>query len=254
MPEVSPKLNQAGDVLFRWRSFTPIPVILLVGWLVAQSRGAPSWGPRWAWLGVGFLLCSLGQTLRAWVLGLARDGTSGQNEVLIAESLSTSGPYRWTRNPLYVGNFLIVFGLALATHALLAAAVATVFVVAQYNVIILAEERFLAGRFGPNYARYRESVPRFFSLRKPPPAGVGAPFRAWRAVRKEHNPAAAWLLGLLAIDAMDRAAIGIEYRWTLVAAVVVVAAWLSVKGWKHRWWSGEFKNDLRRRFRDLQVR
>ena len=60
-------------MLFRWRSFTPVPVLLAAIPLLWRSRGGG--GPAWAW--TGLLLCLLGQALRAWVLGQVPDGTSG---------------------------------------------------------------------------------------------------------------------------------------------------------------------------------
>src|SRR3979409_1726823 len=105
-------LERAGRLLFRWRSFTPVPLLLVAVPLLWRSRGPAS--PLW--FVEGLALCVAGQALRAWVLGQVPDGTSGQNEKLIATSLNTSGPYAHTRNPLYLGNLGITLGLCLVAH------------------------------------------------------------------------------------------------------------------------------------------
>src|SRR5438045_7751465 len=180
-------LERAGRVLFRWRSFTPV-LLLLVALRLLLDRRAP---PSPPWIVVGLLLSIAGQALRAWVLGQVPDGTSGQNEKLIAVQLNTSGPYALTRNPLYLGNLGITLGLALIAHdPLLLVAVAALFAL-QYRAIIAAEEDFLRSRFGPEFDAWCARVPRFWPRLSAPRSP-----RAWdwrRALKKEHNPAAAWL-------------------------------------------------------------
>src|SRR3954471_6027990 len=151
-----------GRLLFRWRSFTPVLLVAVAVPLLWRSRGPAS--PLW--LASGLLLCAAGQALRAWVLGQVPDGTSGQNEKLIATRLNTEGPYALTRNPLYLGNLGIVLGLGLIAHdAWLLALVAALFAL-QYRAIIAAEEGFLRERFGAQFDAYCAQVPRFWP--KPP--------------------------------------------------------------------------------------
>ena len=103
------------------------------------------------WLAAGLALCALGQALRAWVLGQVPDGTSGQNEKLIATSLNTEGPYALTRNPLYLGNLCITLGLCLLAHDVWLLLLAALLFWLQYRPIIAAEEEFLRSRFGARY-------------------------------------------------------------------------------------------------------
>src|SRR5947207_6106320 len=140
-------LERAGRVLFRWRSFTPLLLVLVALPLLWNRRGPAS--PLWTV--AGLLLCACGQALRAWVLGVVPDGTSGQNERLIATDLNTEGPYALTRNPLYLGNLLITLGVcAIAHDAILTALVACLFAT-QYRAIIAAEEAFLREKFGARF-------------------------------------------------------------------------------------------------------
>jgi type IV secretory pathway VirB3-like protein len=194
----------------------------------------------------GLALCIAGQALRARVLGQVPDGTSGQNEKLIATVLNTSGPYALTRNPLYLGNFGITLGLCLIAHDLRVLCIVVVLFAVQYRAIIAAEERFLRDRFGAEYDAWSARVPRFW-----PRPGAAASSRPWdfrRALRKEHNPAAAWISLALVLAARDHPA-GPIWPYAL-ALVVVVALWLAVKGWKHRWLQGNFISDFRRRVRE----
>lgn len=252
-------LARAGHLLFRWRSFTPVPLLAVALPLLWRSRGAPH-AAAWPW--AGLLLCALGQALRAWVLGQVPDGTSGQNEALIATELNTRGPYAHTRNPLYLGNFLITLGLTCVSHEpWLGLAVALLFGL-QYRAIIAAEEAFLRARFGAAYDAFCAQVPRFWPRLSPAPAAAPAPWSGRRALRKEHNPAAAWLLVALLLLALDRLAAGLAAGvprtpgalglWPFLGATgAVLVLYLGVKAWKHAWLSGGFTADLRRRLREL---
>ena len=250
------RIERIGQALFRWRSFTPVPLLLLAVPLVWRSRG----GGGAAWTSAGIGLCAAGQALRAWVLGQVPDGTSGQNERLIATDLNTSGPYARTRNPLYLGNLLISIGICVVAHDPILLALVTVLFAAQYRAIIAAEEQFLSGRFGARFEEYRARVPRFLP-RLTAPGATSGPWSWRRALRKEHNPLAAWTALAVLLLASDRAvrarAAGAPatvrgYGLVPHAALLlgILAAWLAVKGWKHRWARGGFGEDLRRRLRE----
>ncbi len=230
--------------------------LVVAALLLWRSRGPAS--P--AWLVVGLTLCILGQALRAWVLGQVQDGTSGQNEKLIAVALNTTGPYALTRNPLYLGNLGITLGLCLVAHDPLLLAIVALLFWLQYRAIIAAEEDFLRGQFGADFDAYCARVPRFWPQirghhtqypRQPgdlaQPMRMVSPNFDWRrALRKEHNPAAAWIALAIVFVALDH-----SRKWPFaVALAVVCVAWLAVKGWKHRWLRGGFTQDIRRRLRE----
>ena len=235
-------LQRVGRVLFRWRSFTPVLLVLVALPLIWRSRGPAS--PLW--LVAGLALCAAGQSLRAWVLGQVPDGTSGQNERLIAVSLNTDGPYALTRNPLYLGNLGITLGLCLIAHDVWLLCIVALLFAVQYRAIIAAEEQFLRDRFGPQYEAWCARVPRFWP--RWADARSARPWNFRRALRKEHNPAAAWIALALALIASDR--LRAPLRPWVVALVAVGVSWLAVKAWKHRWLRGNFVADLRRRVRD----
>jgi len=235
-------LERAGKALFRWRSFTPLLLAAVAVPLLWRSRGPAS--PLWPICGLA--LCLAGQALRAWVLGQAPDGTSGQNEELIAVSLNTTGPYALTRNPLYLGNLGITLGLCLIAHdPLLLCIVAALFAL-QYRAIIAAEEGFLRERFGAEYDAWCARVPRFWPRLALPSSPRPWDFR--RALRKEHNPCAAWLALAVVLLASDRLR-GPLWPWAIALAAICLL-WLAIKSWKHRWLHGNFLADFRRRLRE----
>lgn len=74
--------------------------------------------------------------------------------------LTVTGPYAYTRNPLYLGSALIAFGFALALVSWLVALLLVIFFVAIYIPVIASEERFLRSAFA-DFDNYCQAVPRF---------------------------------------------------------------------------------------------
>jgi hypothetical protein len=81
----------------------------------------------------------------------------------VSAQLRVAGPYRFTRNPLYLGNVLQAAGVALVTPWT-AAVMIVAGVVAFDYALIFVEERLLAATRSAAYARYRATVPRLFPL------------------------------------------------------------------------------------------
>ena len=78
-----------------------------------------------------------------------------------ATTLVTSGVFRWSRNPMYVGMTALVTGLALATRiAWILIALVLVLAIMHWGVV-LREERYLARTFGADYEGYRSRVRRY---------------------------------------------------------------------------------------------
>ncbi len=145
-------------------------------WLVLSGDLA-----RQGWLGfqaattlllaVGIVFAALGAWLRTW--GTAYVGAAVVNSgAMHGESLLADGPYRRTRNPLYLGTLLHTVALALLmppAGALFAIAAVWILQVR----LALSEETFLLGRFGQPYREYEGRVPRFLPSPRPmvPSAG-----------------------------------------------------------------------------------
>lgn len=75
------------------------------------------------------------------------------------ERLATTGPYAYTRNPLYLGSFIMALGFAFAARSWWIVAILFVMAMTVYLPVIRAEETFLANHF-PEFAEYARRVPR----------------------------------------------------------------------------------------------
>ena len=74
-----------------------------------------------------------------------------------------TGPYRFTRNPLYVSATIVFFGICLATANIVLVAYLIVAILLQH-LMILAEERICKEKYGVNFEKYLESVPRYLFM------------------------------------------------------------------------------------------
>lgn len=129
---------------------------------------------------LGLVPAVLGEAIRTW-----SSGTIVKNEVL-----TTTGPYALTRNPLYVGNFLLGLGVAIMGGQLGLVALFTVFFLSVYRVLIIKEEKYLLDRYGDQLLAYCQKVPRFFpKLAWPLPSAPYDGKRMW----KKHKEWKAWL-------------------------------------------------------------
>src|SRR5216117_3713060 len=95
----------------------------------------------------GLLVALAGQGLRVMTIGLEYIIRGGRNRQVYAEKLVQGGIFAHCRNPLYIGNFLIVVGVGLASNSVLFLSVAIPFFAFAYWAIIAAEENYLRGKF-----------------------------------------------------------------------------------------------------------
>ena len=78
------------------------------------------------------------------------------------EGVTRNGIYAYTRNPLYIGSFFLGTGACIISKDLLFSLMFFIFFISLYNRVMLREERYLIGRYGEDYRRYIEEVPRIF--------------------------------------------------------------------------------------------
>lgn len=139
--------------LFHYRSYTPIPFLLV---MVVFASPSPSM------FLAGAVVLVLGELTRFWGVAYAGALTRVTGSVG-APALVVAGPFSYVRNPLYVGNILMYTGVGIMAGALspwLVIAAAAYFIF-QYSMIVSLEEEFLEKEFGEAYAEYRKNVPRF---------------------------------------------------------------------------------------------
>jgi protein-S-isoprenylcysteine O-methyltransferase Ste14 len=109
---------------------------------------------------VGFAVALGGEAIRIWAAGHLEK----------SREVTRSGPYRWTRHPLYVGSSVIALGVVIAARSPIVAVVTAVYMATTITSAIRTEEAFLRRTFGDTYDRYRasqaEPMPRRFSLER----------------------------------------------------------------------------------------
>jgi protein-S-isoprenylcysteine O-methyltransferase Ste14 len=101
---------------------------------------------------IGAAVALPGLALRAWASGHLRKN----------EALATTGPYGYTRNPLYLGSFLIGLGFTIAAGRVLLIAIFLVMMLGIYLPVMRVESATLAELFGKKYTRYAKEVPLLF--------------------------------------------------------------------------------------------
>ena len=112
----------------------------------------------------------LGVGLALFVSSLRRFATEGQGTLAPWDpprELVVRGPYRYVRNPMISGVFLVLVGEALLLLSRPHGAWAATFFVINAIYIPLIEEPQLAHRFGPSYENYRRHVPRLIPRLRP---------------------------------------------------------------------------------------
>ena len=135
--------------------------------------------PTWRSLTVGIVLILPGLFIRALASGYVRKN----------EALATSGPYAYTRNPLYLGSLLIGSGFAVAARNWWIGVVLVLMFFAIYMPVIRSEEAFLRERF-PEFDEYARRVPRMLPRILPASSEAGGEFsmelywkhREWNAL------------------------------------------------------------------------
>jgi protein-S-isoprenylcysteine O-methyltransferase Ste14 len=168
-----------GHFFFKYRSYTPIPLLLAV--LILAD-------PTWISFFTGFAIMLLGEGMRFWGVLYAGSATRTTGEVG-AGRLVTDGPFAHVRNPLYLGNFLLSLGLTVMSRAWMPWMLLVFLPLfgIQYTFIVKEEEQFLARQFGEQFAEYCRHVPRWLpKIRGFTNSELSSPVFA-KALRSERN-------------------------------------------------------------------
>jgi hypothetical protein len=111
-------------------------------------------------LAIGGAMAIAGEAVRLWAAGHLEKG----------REVTSSGPYAFSRHPLYLGSSIIGAGMAVASGSVVIALVIGVFLALTFGAAILTEEAHLTEKFGNAYPAYREgqtaSGARRFSLQR----------------------------------------------------------------------------------------
>jgi len=124
---------------------------------------APAVMSGWNWLAGGILIV-IGEWIR--MSGVAAAGTVTRRRSRDVQRLVTYGIFRWVRNPLYVGNFLIWMGFVVISGVLWFLPLAVLLFAVEYSLIVAYEEGVLESIFGAEYLDYKRTTPRW--IPRPP--------------------------------------------------------------------------------------
>jgi len=148
------KARRGGTWIQRWR----VPIgFACAGLFVLLAK------PQWPTLFVGGAVSLVGLALRAWAAGHIRKN----------DALATSGPYAYTRNPLYLGSFLLGLGFTIASARWELALVFVALFLGIYFPVMRVEATTLASLFGERYQHYAREVPLYVPRLTPYRAQAG---------------------------------------------------------------------------------
>jgi protein-S-isoprenylcysteine O-methyltransferase Ste14 len=135
-------MSAAGNFFVRWRVRLSYPLAIAVLYF---SRPTPR----------SILLGALTGVVGLWVRGYAAGYLHKQ------EVLTVTGPYAYTRNPLYLGSAVLALGVAIATRSWISAAILMVYFAVFYSVVMRREATEMRLRHGTSFEEYARAVPLF---------------------------------------------------------------------------------------------
>lgn len=144
------------------RDIPPLWFLLAIGAQLLLHAFAPGGElVPWPWTLIGLAPLAAGVLLTAWAVTLFYRRRTGVRPGTPAAVLVAVGPYRVTRNPMYVGLTVALAGGALLLGSWTPWLVVPAFVVLLDRRFVRREERLLAARFGDDYAAFRARVRRW---------------------------------------------------------------------------------------------
>jgi protein-S-isoprenylcysteine O-methyltransferase Ste14 len=235
------ELETSGNWMFRWRSYLPLvfaPLIFSGLDYFTYPFGSHDLDLLWELL----CLCisALGLGIRALTIGFTASGTSGRNtNRQVADSLNTTGMYSFVRNPLYLGNFLMVLGwvsfLRVWWIPLLYLLVFTVY----YERIIFSEEMFLRRKFGEVYLQWASTTPLFFPRLRAWKSPV-SPFSWKKVLRREYHGAMGVVVAFFTLEVASDLWLGhgfeVDLFWRAVLGLSLPGYLLARILHKHKKW------------------
>src|SRR5436309_15439335 len=135
-------MSLPGTFFMRWRVRLGYPLAVVVLWF---SRPAPRS------ILLGGLVGVLGLGLRSYAAGYLHK----------QEVLTVTGPYAYTRNPLYLGSAVLALGAAIATRSWISAAILMAYFAVFYSIVMQREAKELHVRHGASFEEYARAVPLF---------------------------------------------------------------------------------------------
>lgn len=226
-----------GNFFFKYRNFLFIFLYLALFIPSPQIFRESALGPDYYLypLIIGLSITVIGQLIRGVTIALAYIVRGGKDKKVHADDLVTKGFFNHCRNPLYVGNILMLVGVGILINSLLFMVVFIPLFLFIYQAIVLAEENFLRAKFGQQFDAYCNRVNRWMINFK----GIGQTissmsFNGKRWLIKEYNTQTIWLLGIAVILLFYYPQItegNVELRNTLalIGAVILAIYYLLIR-------------------------
>ncbi|TZF83888.1 isoprenylcysteine carboxylmethyltransferase family protein [Pedobacter sp. BS3] len=188
-----------GNFFFKYRNF--LFIFLYLALFIPSPRvfTPESFGESYyLWpIIIGLIITVTGQAIRGATIGLAYIVRGGKDKKVYAEDLVTQGIFNHCRNPLYVGNILMLTGVGILSNSVLYLVIFIPLFLFIYQAIVLAEENFLRHKFGQQFDAYCSRVNRWFiNLKNLGQTFKGMKFNAKRWILKEYNTQFVWLAGI----------------------------------------------------------
>jgi len=177
-------LRRGGTWIQRWR----VPFgFLCAAFFILLAH------PRPVTMVIGAVISIVGLALRAWASGHIRKN----------DSLATSGPYAYTRNPLYLGSFILGLGFTVGAGRWILATLFGILFLGIYLPVMRVESATMSQYFGNEFSDYARAVPLFFPrltpYRKPgaPPGFDAKLYMRYREYQASLGLLAGWALLVL---------------------------------------------------------
>src|SRR5690554_2048941 len=188
-----------GNFFFKYRNIVFIFLYLALFIPSPELFTSVVFGEDYYWwpIVLGLVITVSGQLIRGATIGLAYIVRGGKDKKVYADHLVTEGIFNHCRNPLYVGNVLMLVGVGILSNSLLYVVIFIPLFLFIYQAIILAEENFLRKKFGKAFDNYCSRVSRWgIDFR-----GLGDTFSRMRFntkrwILKEYNTQFVWLVGI----------------------------------------------------------
>jgi len=146
-------LSSTTNFWIQWRVRIGYPVGIAAFWFARPQM-------KWLLCGVGIAFCGL--VLRGYAAGHLRKH----------KKLATSGPYAFTRNPLYLGSVLLAVGFSVASHSWISTLLLAAYLTIFYPVVIRREQGELKTLYGAAFVEYASHVPAFWPRFSPATAST----------------------------------------------------------------------------------
>lgn len=232
------ELRSQGNFLFKYRSYLPLGLLVfgiaLKLWMVYESIGTEQFWLLKIMENIGIVVSLVGLGIRSHTIGYASKNTSGRNTShgQVADSLNTTGLYSITRNPLYLGNYLMWLGIAMFTGSFWFVLVFSLIFWLYYERIIFAEEEFLRDKFGAQYLNWADKISPFipFKLKW---VKSGLPFSWKKVIKQEKNGLLALFLVFYILEFFSESVAQqkfvFEQTWLFIMTIVSGVTYVLIK-------------------------